>query len=65
MLVLLLFFGVLFPLFFYSLKMVTEVRKEGLYIRFYPLHFSMKVLPCTFIFCACYSKNFICVLSIG
>lgn len=42
MLVLLLVFGVLFPLFFYSLKMITEVRKDGLYVRFYPFHFSFR-----------------------
>ncbi|AKB78361.1 hypothetical protein MSHOH_1878 [Methanosarcina horonobensis HB-1 = JCM 15518] len=45
MLVLLLVFGILFPLFFYSLKMITEVRKDGLYIRFYPFHFSFRFFP--------------------
>lgn len=45
MLVLLLVFGIIFPLFFYSLKMITEVRKEGLYIRFYPFHFSFRFFP--------------------
>lgn len=44
-LVLLLVFGIIFPLFFYSFKMVTEVRKEGLYIRFYPFHFSFRTFP--------------------
>jgi len=32
-------FGVLFPVLFYSLKLVTEVRYDGLYIRFFPLQF--------------------------
>jgi hypothetical protein len=45
MLVLLLVFGVLFPLFFYSLKMTTEVRKDGLYVRFFPFHFSFRYFP--------------------
>ncbi len=43
--VFLLVFGVIFPLFFYSLKLITEVRKEGLYIRFYPFHFSFIFFP--------------------
>jgi hypothetical protein len=45
MLVLLLVFGVLFPLLFYSLKMITEVRKDGLYVRFHPFHFSFRSFP--------------------
>jgi len=32
-------FGGLFPVFFFSLKLVTEVRSDGLYIRFFPLLF--------------------------
>lgn len=32
-------FGVFFPVLFYSLKLVTEVRYDGLYIRFFPLQF--------------------------
>ena len=36
--VLLLVFGIGFPVFFYSLRLVTEVRAEGLYYRFVPLH---------------------------
>jgi hypothetical protein len=32
-------FGVLFPVFFYSLKLVTEVRSDGVYVRFFPLQF--------------------------
>ena len=45
MLVLLLVFGVLFPLFVNSLKMITEVRKDGLYVRFRPFHFSFRFFP--------------------
>ena len=37
-----LLFGVLFPIFFYKLKLTTEVRKDGLYIRFFPVHLSFK-----------------------
>jgi len=32
-------FGVLFPIFFYSLKLATDVRNDGLYVRFFPLQF--------------------------
>lgn len=45
MFLLLLVFGVLFPLFFYSIKLVTEVRNDGLYVRFYPFHLSFKSFP--------------------
>ena len=45
MLALLLVFGVLFPLLFYSLKMITEVRKDGLYVRFHPFNFSFRFFP--------------------
>ena len=37
-------------------KPTSTVAEKSAYL------FSMKVLPGTFIFCACYSKNFICVL---
>lgn len=37
--------GILLPLFFYSIKLVTEVRKDGLYIRFYPFHLSFQTFP--------------------
>jgi hypothetical protein len=37
-----LLFGVLFPIFFYKLKLTTEVRKDGLYISFFPVHLSLK-----------------------
>lgn len=42
---LLVVFGILFPLFFYSIKLVTEVRSDGLYVRFYPFHLSFKSFP--------------------
>jgi hypothetical protein len=32
-------FGLFFPALFYSLKLVTEVRYDGLYVRFFPLQF--------------------------
>ncbi len=40
--IILVLFGVLLPLFMYSLKLVTEVRQDGLYVRFYPFHLSFK-----------------------
>lgn len=45
MLVLLVVFGIVFPLFCYSLRMITEVRKDGLYVRFYPFHLSFRSFP--------------------
>lgn len=32
-------FGIFFPVLFYSIKLVTEVRYDGLYVRFFPLQF--------------------------
>ncbi len=34
--------GVGLPVFLYSLQLVTEVRDDGLYVRFRPIHFSYK-----------------------
>ncbi|MDW7732147.1 MAG: DUF6141 family protein [Methanolobus sp.] len=45
MLLLLIIFGVLFPVFMLSLRMITEVRDSGLYIRFYPFHLSFREFP--------------------
>lgn len=38
-------FGVFFPILFYSAKLVTEVRTDGLYISFYPLLFKRLQIP--------------------
>jgi hypothetical protein len=38
-------FGILFPIFMASLRLVTEVRSDGLYVRFYPLHRSYRNFP--------------------
>ena len=35
-------FGILFPLLFYKLKLITNVRQDGLYVKFAPFHFSFK-----------------------
>ncbi|NYT19823.1 MAG: hypothetical protein GKC08_06000 [Methanosarcinales archaeon] len=35
-------FGFLFPLFIFSMKLVTEVRSDGVYVRFFPFHFLFK-----------------------
>ncbi len=45
--VILVVFGIGFPLFFYSMRLVTEVRAEGLYYRFYPLHRRFHMLAFT------------------
>ena len=38
-------FGVLFPIFFFSVKLSTEVRYDGIYIRFFPFHREFRTLP--------------------
>ncbi len=38
MLVIWLIFGIGFPLFFLSNKMITEVSEDGIYVRFLPIH---------------------------
>lgn len=35
-------FGILFPFFFYKLKLTTQVRQDGLYIKFAPIYLSFK-----------------------
>ncbi len=45
--ILLILFGILLPFFMYSLRLITEVRQDGLYVRFYPLHFSFRHYPYT------------------
>lgn len=42
MIIILAIFGILFPLLFYSLKLVTEIRYDGLYVKFFPLQFHSK-----------------------
>ena len=32
-------FGLFFPYLFYSIKLITEIRYDGLYVRFFPLQF--------------------------
>ena len=43
--ILLVLFGILLPLFMYSLRLITEVRQDGLYVRFYPFHLSFRHYP--------------------
>jgi len=38
-------FGIAFPLFFFSVKLSTEVRHDGIYIRFFPFHREFRTLP--------------------
>jgi hypothetical protein len=35
-------FGIIFPVFMYSLRLTVEVRYSGLYFQFYPFHLSLK-----------------------
>lgn len=35
-------FGVGFPLLFYSLNLATEVRRDGIYYRYFPFHLSYR-----------------------
>lgn len=43
--ILLVLFGILLPLFMYSLRLITEVRQDALYVRFYPFHLSFRHYP--------------------
>jgi hypothetical protein len=36
-------FGIGLPLFFYSIKLITEVRKDGIHLRFFPFHRKFKI----------------------
>ncbi|MGB5530912.1 MAG: DUF6141 family protein [Ignavibacteriaceae bacterium] len=36
-------FGIGFPIFFYSIRLNTEVRIEGIYLRFFPFHRKFKI----------------------
>ena len=36
-------FGIGFPLFFYSLRLITEVHRDGIHIRFFPFHRKFKI----------------------
>lgn len=38
-------FGFGLPLFFFSAKLSTEVRSDGIYIRFFPFHREFRTLP--------------------
>jgi hypothetical protein len=31
-------FGILFPVFFFTMKLVTEVREDGIYVKFFGFH---------------------------
>jgi hypothetical protein len=42
MIVLLVIFGLGFPILFYVMNLTTEVRSDGLYHRFYPIHLSFR-----------------------
>lgn len=44
MIALTIIFGFMFPLFIFSMKLVTEVRSDGLYVRFFPFHLSFRKL---------------------
>ena len=38
-------FGIGLPVFFFSIKLITEVRYDGIYLRFFPIHRKFKVYP--------------------
>lgn len=38
-------FGIVFPVFYFSVKLSTEVRHDGIYIRFFPFHRKFRTLP--------------------
>lgn len=35
-------FGLLLPFLFYRARLITEVRQNGIYVRFFPFHFSFQ-----------------------
>ncbi len=37
--------GLALPVFLYSIRLVTEVRSDGLYLRFFPFHLSYQIFP--------------------
>ena len=39
------FMGVVFPYFFYYMRLKTNVRPEGIYVRFYPFHLKNIFIP--------------------
>ncbi|WP_094228924.1 DUF6141 family protein [Methanolobus psychrotolerans] len=38
-------FGLLLPLFMLSIRLVIEVKADGIYIKFFPIHLSFKYYP--------------------
>ncbi|WP_404451503.1 DUF6141 family protein [Virgibacillus necropolis] len=38
-------FGIVFPLGTFKVKQITEVREDGIYIRFIPFHFQYRIFP--------------------
>lgn len=45
MIIILAAFGILLPLFIFSIRFVIVVRNSGIYIKFFPVHFSFKHYP--------------------
>ncbi|MBN1189513.1 MAG: hypothetical protein JXA46_07165 [Dehalococcoidales bacterium] len=46
MIVIAIVFGIGLPIFMYVINLTTEVRSDGLYVRFFPLHLSfLKITP--------------------
>lgn len=37
-----LIFGIGLPIFFYSTRLITQVKQDGIYMRFFPLHLKFK-----------------------
>ena len=38
-------FGIVFPLMFYSTRLITMVKEDGIYLRYIPFHFKFKIYP--------------------
>jgi hypothetical protein len=36
-------FGIIFPLLAFQVKLITEVRRDGLYVKFVPFHFGYRI----------------------
>ena len=56
--------GMLLPLFFWQMKLVTRIAEEGIYVRFTPFHFKEKFYPWDSL-SACYVRTYSPLMEYG
>jgi hypothetical protein len=56
--------GMLLPVFFWQMKLVTRIAEEGIYVRFTPFHFKEKFYPWDSL-SACYVRTYSPLLEYG